>query len=101
MDGAQLPLTPLLTSQEVGALLKMHPKVVERMAKRGEIPACKIGKFWRYRRTSLDAWIDNKLRLSSVDKCVGGELACDPSPMPHGNFALKEEPCQHAIDSEV
>ena len=43
----------LLTSKEASRVLKIHPKVLERMAKRGEVPALKVGKFWRYRATTL------------------------------------------------
>jgi excisionase family DNA binding protein len=52
----------LLTSKEASQILKIHPKVLERMAKRGEVPALKVGKFWRYRATTLDAWINSRLQ---------------------------------------
>jgi len=52
----------LLTTKEASQALKIHPKVLERMAKRGEVPALKIGKFWRYRATTLDAWINSRLQ---------------------------------------
>jgi len=52
----------LLTSNEASRVLKIHPKVLERMAKRGEVPALKVGKFWRYRATALDAWINSRLQ---------------------------------------
>ena len=52
----------LLTSTEASQILKIHPKVLERMAKRGEVPALKVGKFWRYRATTLDAWINSRLQ---------------------------------------
>lgn len=55
---------PLITSPHVGKILGLHPKVVERMAKRGELPALKVGKFWRYRATALDEWIRARLRTS-------------------------------------
>ena len=55
----------LLTSKEASQVLKIHPKVLERMAKRGEVPALKVGKFWRYRATTLDAWIDSRLKSSA------------------------------------
>jgi excisionase family DNA binding protein len=42
-------MEPLLTSAEAGRILKVHSKVLERWAKRGEVPALKVGKFWRYR----------------------------------------------------
>ena len=48
--------------------LKIHPKVLERMAKRGEVPALKVGKFWRYRATTLDAWINSRLQ-SACQPC--------------------------------
>jgi excisionase family DNA binding protein len=53
-------LQPLLTSEEVGIILGLHPKVVERQAKQGKIPGFKVGKFWRYRASALDAWIDSQ-----------------------------------------
>jgi excisionase family DNA binding protein len=52
----------LLTSKEASQILKIHPKVLERMAKRGEVPALKVGKFWRYRATTLDTWINSRLQ---------------------------------------
>jgi len=52
----------LLTTKEASQILKIHPKVLERMAKRGEVPALKVGKFWRYRTTTLDAWINSRLQ---------------------------------------
>jgi excisionase family DNA binding protein len=55
-------LEPLLTSEQVGQILGIHPKVVERMAKRGELPGLKVGEFWRYRASSLDGWIDSRLQ---------------------------------------
>jgi len=61
--GAPSPATieGLLRSKEASQILKIHPKVLERMAKRGEVPALKVGKFWRYRATTLDAWINSRL----------------------------------------
>lgn len=61
---ASLRIEVLLTSREASEVLKIHPKVLERMAKRGEVPALKVGKFWRYRATTLDAWINSRLQSS-------------------------------------
>ena len=52
----------LLTSKEASQVLKILPKVLERMAKGGEVPALKVGKFWRYRATTLDSWINSRLQ---------------------------------------
>jgi excisionase family DNA binding protein len=61
-NGASHGIERLLTSKEASEVLKIHPKVLERMAKRGEVPALKIGKFWRYRASTLDAWINSRLQ---------------------------------------
>ena len=42
-------MEPLLNSSEVARILKVNPKVLERWAKAGAVPAFKVGKFWRYR----------------------------------------------------
>ena len=65
-DPNALPgIEALLTSRQAAQVLKIHPKVLERMAKRGEVPALKVGKFWRYRVSALDAWIDSRLQSGS------------------------------------
>lgn len=66
-NGNSAPASPsgierLLTSKEASEVLKIHPKVLERMAKRGEVPALKVGKFWRYRASALNAWINSRLQ---------------------------------------
>jgi excisionase family DNA binding protein len=67
-------LVPLLTSQDVGRLLGIHPKVVERMAKRREIPALKVGRLWRYQSKALDAWINSRLQSDSPTVLQGNSF---------------------------
>lgn len=49
---------PLLDSDEAAALLKIHPKTLQRMARRGEIEGIRIGKLWRFRVSDLAHWIE-------------------------------------------
>jgi excisionase family DNA binding protein len=35
----------------------LHPKTIQRMARRGELPAYRIGKHWRYRAGELSTWL--------------------------------------------
>jgi excisionase family DNA binding protein len=44
---------PLITVEAAAALLGIHPKTLERMARRGEAPALKIGRYWRFRATGF------------------------------------------------
>jgi excisionase family DNA binding protein len=49
---------PLLSDADAGKLLGLHPKTVQRLARKGELPAVRIGRYWRYRATELNRWID-------------------------------------------
>ena len=67
---------PLLDSDEAAALLKIHPKTLQRMARRGEIPAIQIGKLWRFRASELDAWMGKTAGHSSRnDRCDNAQIA--------------------------
>jgi excisionase family DNA binding protein len=48
---------PLLDSDQAAALLKIHPKTLQRLARQGEIPGIQIGKLWRFRGSDLNAWM--------------------------------------------
>ena len=49
---------PLLDDKQAGEMLGLHPKTLQRLARQGEIPAIRIGRYWRFRASSLNAWID-------------------------------------------
>jgi excisionase family DNA binding protein len=49
---------PLLDSDEAAALLKIHPKTLQKMARRGEVVAIQIGKLWSFRASALNAWLE-------------------------------------------
>jgi excisionase family DNA binding protein len=48
---------PLLDSEQVAELMQVHPETVKRRARRGEIPALKFGKLWRFRASDLESCI--------------------------------------------
>ena len=49
---------PLLDSEEAAALLKIHPKTLQKLARNGEISAIHIGKLWRFRASALNEWLE-------------------------------------------
>jgi excisionase family DNA binding protein len=49
------------TSYDVGRYLRVHPRTVQRLVQRGELSAIHVGKLWRFRKSDVDAWIENKL----------------------------------------
>lgn len=52
---------PLLDSHEAAAILKVHPRTLQRLVHRGEIAAVQVGKLWRFKATALTEWIDRRI----------------------------------------
>lgn len=44
---------PLIDTEEAAALLQIHPKTLQRMARRGEVRGYQLGKLWRFRASDL------------------------------------------------
>ena len=55
----------LLDSLEAAALLRIHPKTLQRMARNGEIAGIQIGRLWRFRASVLNSWLANKSRAKT------------------------------------
>ena len=50
----------ILTLEEVAVFLRAGKRTVYRFAQNGQIPAFKLGGTWRFRRSELERWIDEK-----------------------------------------
>jgi len=48
----------LLTVSEVAELLRINKSTVYRMAKQGRLPATRVGRQWRFRKSVLDGILD-------------------------------------------
>lgn len=49
-----------LTTEEVLAYLRITPRTIYRLIRSGELPAMRIGRQWRFRRSDLDAWLERQ-----------------------------------------
>ena len=50
---------PLLNDEQAARLLgNMHPRTLQRLARTRVVPAIKIGRFWFFRASALNEWID-------------------------------------------
>jgi excisionase family DNA binding protein len=47
----------ILTLEEVAAYLKLKPQTLYTWAQEKKIPAVKLGKEWRFRKSIIDEWI--------------------------------------------
>lgn len=62
---------PLLSDVEAGELLGLHPKTVQRLSRNGELPAIRVGRYWRFRASALNTWIE--LQSTGQPACVETE----------------------------
>ena len=46
-----------MTLEEVAAYLKLKPQTIYTWAQEKRIPAAKLGKEWRFKKSILDEWI--------------------------------------------
>ena len=48
----------LLKVEEVAQILRLKPETIRAMARRGDIPAIKLGRVWRFRKSSRSELIE-------------------------------------------
>ncbi len=58
---SELIFEQLLDSDEAGALLKIHPKTLQKMARNGEITGVQVGRLWRFRASVINEWLEHKM----------------------------------------
>jgi excisionase family DNA binding protein len=51
----------ILTLEEVATYLRLKPQTIYKWAQEKRIPAVKLGKEWRFRRSILDRWLDEQM----------------------------------------
>ena len=51
----------IMTLEEVAKYLKLKPQTIYTWAQKGKIPAAKLGKEWRFRRSVIDDWFNQHL----------------------------------------
>ena len=62
MSGANLlPDHEILTLEEVAHYLRLKPQTIYKWVQEKRIPAVKLGKEWRFRRSILDRWLDEQM----------------------------------------
>ena len=61
---------PLLAVPEAAELLRVHPKTLQAMARAGTVPCIRMGKYWRFRASALDAWVRERLESNHRSRRV-------------------------------
>jgi excisionase family DNA binding protein len=65
----------IMTLEEVAAYLKLKPQTIYTWAQENKIPAAKLGKEWRFKKSIIDAWINQHFdrKFAEVVKRAGQE----------------------------
>jgi len=62
-DNYKVQPEPLLNDSQAAKFLgDLHPKTLQRMARRGEIPHYRVGRYYRYRESELNNWLRGKFK---------------------------------------
>lgn len=54
----------LWTVKEVAGFLRLKPETVRMMARRGELPALKVGRGWRFEMRAIEKYLQLTIKLS-------------------------------------
>jgi len=61
---------PLLSADEAAEHLRIHVKTLQKLAREQKVPCVRMGKYWRFRLSSLDRWVAGQENQSSQPLCV-------------------------------
>jgi len=65
-----------LTTEEVLEYLQVNLRTVYRLIKAGKIPAVRVGRQWRFRKTDIDLWLEGQQTATrGGGPAAGGETA--------------------------
>jgi excisionase family DNA binding protein len=64
-------MNEILTPIEAGLYLNVHVRTIYRLAKKGLLPASKVGGRWRLEKATLDKWLlEDNIQRRQCDKLV-------------------------------
>lgn len=49
----------VLTIEELAAYLKVSKSTLYKLVQEGSVPGQKVGRHWRFRRETIDRWLDS------------------------------------------
>ena len=58
----------LLTLDELSKYLQVSKSTLYKLVQAGRVPGTKIGKHWRFRKATIDLWIDGNQQESTKIK---------------------------------
>ena len=83
----------ILNAQEAARLMGAHVETIRRMARKGKIPAFKVGKDWRFRQSALMTWSETNPNIRKKIHLLVIDDDADVRKMMHRIF----DPAQYSV----
>lgn len=71
-----------LTTEEVLEYLQVNLRTVYRLIKAGKIPAVRVGRQWRFRKTDIDEWLESQRPRAVRPPATGASRHAGPVGRP-------------------
>ena len=84
----------ILTIDEVAKYLRVSERTIYEWAQKGEIPSGKIGTVWRFKKTELEQWVNDRLSVSKLIPQNGSiqlETILSPDRVIFLNYSTKRD----------
>jgi PTS system nitrogen regulatory IIA component len=84
----------ILTIEEVAKYLRVSERTVYDWAQKGEIPAGKIGTVWRFKKSEIEKWVNNRLSMHKTVSNTGAiqvESILSPERILFLNYTAKKD----------
>ena len=52
---------PFLDTEEAAAIMKIHPKTLQKLARKGVVRGIHVGKLWRFRASEIEEWAQRQM----------------------------------------
>ena len=63
-----------MTTKEIAKYLRLHEITISKFAAKGEIPAIRIGRVWRFDKDVIDKWITGGKNIPEIGKAYVWDL---------------------------
>ena len=84
----------ILTIEEVAKYLRVSERTVYDWAQRGEIPSGKIGTVWRFKKTEIEKWVNERLMVNKLNpqfSSISIETIISPDRILFPNYSTKRD----------
>jgi excisionase family DNA binding protein len=55
----------VMTIDDLAVYLKLSTSTLYKLCAEGKVPGAKVGRHWRFRKDTIDAWLDNRPSVSA------------------------------------